>query len=163
MKKLKSITREGIAHALEKAERYRLLNEPSEAESICRDILELEPTNQKAIVLLILSLSDQFNSGTSDLEARNLVKKIEDAYQQTYYRGIISERLAKATLSRGALGASFDAYEWLTDAMEAFEEAERIRPQGNDDSILRYNTCVRIIQKHTLRERQREMVEPPLE
>jgi len=162
MKKLKSITREGIQHAIEKAERYRLLNEPSEAESICRDILELEPNNQKAIVLLILTLSDQFETGTSDAEARNLIKKIEDNYQKVYYKGIISERLAKATLDRGALGASFDAYEWLIDAMDAFEEAERIRPAGNDDAILRYNTCVRIIQKHTLRERQLE-TEPPLE
>lgn len=163
MKKLKSITREGIASSLEKAERYRLLNEPSEAESICRDILELEPDNQKAVVLLILTLTDQFESGTSDTEARNLLKKIEDNYQKIYYRGIIFERLAKATLDRGALGASFDAYEWLNEAMEAFEEAERIRPAGNDDAILRYNTCVRIIQKHMLRERQRETVEPPLE
>jgi hypothetical protein len=156
MKKIKSITHEGLALALEKAERYRLLNEPSEAESICRDILELEPDNQKAIVLQILTLSDQFENGTSDTEAKNLLKKIEDNYQRIYYRGIILERLAKATLNRGALGASFDAYEWLTDAMKAFEDAERIRPAGNDDAILRFNTCLRIIQKHNLHERQRE-------
>ena len=35
--------------ALEKALRYRLLNEPVEAESICRDVLEVDPDNQAAL------------------------------------------------------------------------------------------------------------------
>ena len=57
--RLKPISPESVAGALAKAERYRLLNEPEEAESICRDILEIEPDNQQALVSLILALTDQ--------------------------------------------------------------------------------------------------------
>ena len=31
---------------------------------------------------------------------------------------------------------------------EIFEEAERLRPAGNDDAILRWNACVRFLQSH---------------
>ena len=59
MFELKPISHESVAGALAKAERYRLLNEPGEAESICRDILEIEPGNQQALISLILALTDQ--------------------------------------------------------------------------------------------------------
>ena len=52
----KPISRDAIPAALAKAERYRLLNEPGEAESICLDILQIEPANQEAIVTLLLHL-----------------------------------------------------------------------------------------------------------
>jgi len=42
MYELKRLTKEAVPRALEKAERYRLLNEPTEAESICQDILRVE-------------------------------------------------------------------------------------------------------------------------
>jgi len=45
---------------LTKAERYRLLNEPEEAESICRDILDVDPTHEAALVNFLLALTDQF-------------------------------------------------------------------------------------------------------
>jgi len=56
---LKSISHDSVSGALAKAERYRLLNEPVEAESICRDILEIEPDNQQALISLLLALTDQ--------------------------------------------------------------------------------------------------------
>ena len=49
-----------IPGALEKAEHYRLLNEAREAESICLDILDIDPENQKALVTMLLALTDQF-------------------------------------------------------------------------------------------------------
>src|SRR5262245_55012267 len=104
MFELKPITNEGIPRALEKAERYRLLNEPEEAESICRDILQVEADNQKALILLILTLSDQFNH-ISSKEAENLLPRLKDGYQKAYYTGIILERLAKAALHRGTPGS----------------------------------------------------------
>jgi uncharacterized protein YeeX (DUF496 family) len=162
MHTLKTITKEGIQRALEKVERYRLLNEPSEAESICRDILQVEPDNQKAIAMLILSLSDQFHNGLSDKEAKSLIEKLRDDYQRNYYTGILLEREAKAAIHRGSYGSNFDAYEWISEAMEAFDKAAAIRPAGNDDSILRYNACVRTIQRHHLTERA-ESREPSLE
>jgi hypothetical protein len=30
--------------------------------------------------------------------------------------------------------------------MHCFEEAEKVRPQGNDDALLRWNRCLRLLQ-----------------
>ncbi len=163
MIELKPITKEGVPRALEKIERYRLLNEPAEAESICRDILNVDPGHQKALIMLILTLSDQFSKGVTEKEASTLLNQLKDNYQRSYYRGIILERLAKAALTRSGHGGHFDAYEWLLEAMEAFEEAGAIRPPGNDDSLLRWNACARTIERYRLSPRGKEMAEPPLE
>ena len=48
--------------ALEKAERYRLLNEPILAESICLDILDADPQNAKAVVTMLLAITDRSSS-----------------------------------------------------------------------------------------------------
>ena len=64
--KIKCISTAGIAAAIDKAERYRSLNEPEEAESICRDILAIEPQHQLAVRLLGLALTDQFTCRGSD-------------------------------------------------------------------------------------------------
>lgn len=162
MFELKPITKEGIPRALEKVERYRLLNEPSEAESICRDILKVDHNHQKALMLLILTLSDQF-SNISSKEAETLLPKLTDDYQRAYYTGIVLERLAKAALTRGTPGSDHDAYEWLEEALAAFEKAGTIRPAGNDDAILRWNTCVRTIESHRLTPREKEFTGPVLE
>lgn len=162
MFELKPITKEGIPRALEKVERYRLLNEPAEAESICRDILDIEPDHQKALAMLVLTLSDQFSHGTSAKEATSLLKQLKDPYQKKYYHGIVLERQAKAALNRRTPGSEYDAHEWLTEAMEAFESAIAVRPTGNDDAILRWNACVRTIYRQKLTPRGKES-EPILE
>ena len=36
-----------------------------------------------------------------------------------------------------------DAYDWLRHAMEWYEQAEALRPPGNVDAVLRWNSCVR--------------------
>jgi len=163
MHTLKPITKEGIQHALEKVERYRLLNQPAEAESICRDILAVDPDHQTALCMFILSLSDQFVTGMAPKDAREAISKITDDYERAYYNGILRERLAKAAIARGGYGSNFDAYEWLMEAIEAFQKAAAIRPAGNDDAILRHNACVRTIQRHHLQPRAKESREPLLE
>ena len=92
MFQLKSISKEGISVALEKAERYRLLNEPWLAESICFDILEVEPNNTKAIVTLLLAITDQFSTASlaNVNQARQLLYRLPDEYMRHYYGGIIS-------------------------------------------------------------------------
>lgn len=150
MFELKPISKESIPRALEKVERYRLLNEPAEAESICRDILKIDPDNQDALIMFILTLTDQFNQGVSGREAHALVPHIKDDYKREYYRGIILEREAKAALSRALPGSNFDAYEWLEDAMEAFEKADNLSASDNDDAILRWNACARTIERYKL-------------
>ncbi|MFL5800417.1 MAG: hypothetical protein ACJ8CR_01605 [Roseiflexaceae bacterium] len=165
MFQLKSLSMEGITAALDKAERYRLLNEPREAESICLDVLEIDPENQKALVTLLLSITDQFGRRAPDAarQARELLPRLRDEYERTYYAGIIFERQAKAVLKRGMPGGEFQAYDWFRNAMDLFEKAESIRPPGNDDALLRWNTCVRIIMQYKLTPRQEDYVEPFLE
>ena len=143
---LKPITAESIPRAIEKAERYRLLNEPAEAESICLDILRLDPENQRALVVLLLALTDQFERfAVSIQQAQEILPRLRDAYERAYYAGIIYERQAKAHLQHGGLRSGPMAYGWLREAMECYENAERIRPAGNDDAILRWNACARVL------------------
>ena len=165
MFQIKKISKDSIPEALEKAERYRLLNQPWLAESICQDILEADPQNSKSIIILILAITDQF--GTTSLvdtnQAIKLLPKLSSDYERFYYRGIICERQGKSTLNKGIWDGSFIAYEWLRDAMDNYEKAEAIRPPGNDDSILRWNTCARMIMHHKLEAKNETYYEQPLE
>jgi len=165
MFELKPLSKEGIAAALEKAKRYRLLNEPMEAESICLDILEVDPENKEAIIMLLLALTDQFDKELSveANQANELLPRLKDEYERNYYAGIICERQAKAILHRGVPGSKHVAYQWFYDAMEYFQKAEAKHPPGNDDAILRWNTCARIIMQNNLTPRQEEDVEHFLE
>jgi hypothetical protein len=168
MFELKPITRDGVAAALQKAERYRLLNEPASAESICRDVLEIEPDNQQALIMLVLSLSDQFATGeemTAHVrEAREILARVTDEYKRAYYNGIVCERRARAQMRLGAPGSESIAYDWFREAMEWFEKAERIRPPGNDEAILRWNTCARVLNtSEHIRPEPAEEYEPSFE
>ena len=145
-RQLKTISKNGIAEALAKVQHYRYLNQAEEAESICRDILAADPENQMALRQLGLAITDQFTGGIADRfnEAHSCFEKLTNAYERSYYLGIVNERRAKAQLRAGhtahSLLASFE------NAMRCFEEAEKIRPQGNDDALLRWNRCLRLMQ-----------------
>jgi hypothetical protein len=143
---LRPLSKGGIESALERAERYRLLNEPSQAESICLDILEIDAENQKALVLLLLAITDALpqQPGWAS-RALALVPRLSGDYNRAYYAGLIHERLARAIVSRGGMGWGHGAFSALTRAMKHFEQAEELRPPGNDDSILRFNACVRLM------------------
>ena len=147
---LKPITREGTPAALQKAERYRLLNDSSAAESICLDVLEIDPDNQEAVISLLLSITDQFSEemGEGVRRAREILPRISDEYERMYYAGIICERRARAQLHRGTLGSAEVAAEGFREAMGWYERAEPIRPKGNDEAILRWNTCARMLGRH---------------
>jgi hypothetical protein len=146
---LKTLSPEAVPRALAKAERYRLLNEPGEAESICLDALEADADNQEALVTLLLALTDQFDDdATSRLsDAWKCAERMRSDYDRAYYTGIIWERRAKARLRRGVPDCGPRAYEWLREAMNWYEKAEPIRPAGNDDALLRWNTCARLIMR----------------
>jgi hypothetical protein len=163
---LKPIAPTAIPRALQKAERYRLLNQPWAAESICQDVLAVEPGNQEALISLLLSLSDQFTDVPADAyrRARELLPQIGDLYRREYYTGIVAERRALAELQHGAHGSGTNAYEWLREAMEAYERAERIEPADSDDATLRWNTCVRLLNtRPELTPRAEQLYEPALE
>ncbi len=148
MFELKSLSVEAVPAALEKANRYRLLNEPGAAESIYLDILAIEPDNQEALRNIVLAMSDRFckDYAIGDARITEYVTRIKSDYERTYYTGIMYERRAKAELAKGGVGA----YELFRQAMGCFETAEAMRPAGKDDAILRWNGCVRIIKRNNL-------------
>lgn len=155
--KLKSISPDGIPHALEKAERYRLLNDPAQAESICRDVLAVDSDNQDALRTLILTLTDQLGpqgGGLIAREARELVMQLSTEYERAYYSGIVDERETRAYLGHKNVVRSA-AYDGFRHAMEWYEKAEALRPPGNVDPMLRWNSCLRTI--------EREKLEPEIE
>lgn len=150
MFEIKRISPDAIPTALEKAMRYRLLNEPMQAESICIDILELQPENRDALITLLLALTDQFDRHNSERvrRAREVLDRIDDQYSRLYYEGIICERQAKAHVRQGGPGSGHYAFVLLQKAMDLYEEAQAHSPEGTDDAVLRWNTCARIIMTH---------------
>ncbi len=155
---------EAIPGALAKAERYRLLNEPVEAESICLDVLRIDPDNQEALRMMLLAITEQFDEeGTAGTvkRAQEVVAQLADDYERQYYAGIMTERRAKAHLRHDSPGVGFVAYDWLREAMRRYEAAEALRPAGNDDAILRWNACARILMRNpALRAATEEPSEP---
>lgn len=166
MFELKSLSTDAIPAALSKAERYRLLNEPVEAESICLDVLAVDPHHREALVTLLLALTDQFEEdlGGAVTRAQEVLRRFDREYDREYYAGIIAERRARAVMRHTTPGSHAAAYEYLRDAMTHFERAEVLRPPGNDDALLRWNTCVRMLERHPqMRPAAEERFEPMLE
>lgn len=147
MLELKKLPVAAIPAALAKAERYRLLNEPFEAESICLDILEADPHNAGAMVTLILALSDEFSrtgaQGVQDAQA--LVPRLPHEYERAYYAGIICERWVKSQLG---LKPAHTLYHWVREALEYFERAAALAPADNADAVLRWNSAARLLNAH---------------
>lgn len=149
MYKLKPVSRDGIETALAKAERYRLLGEPNEAESICLDILEIDPANRQARISLILALTDEIPQEDGFFtRAMEVIPGLESPYDRAYYSGIAWERRAKARYGSKRVGFNRYVYDWIVRALQFFGEAEALRPAGNDSSILRWNACVRFLERH---------------
>jgi hypothetical protein len=150
MFELKALTLEAIPAALEKALRYRVLNQPEQAESICEDVLRVEPDNQEALAMLILARTDRFGGprAVSPQRARELLPRLQGEYERAYYDGIIWEREAIARLRSDLPGMGPTIFACFRRAMECYQRGEHIRPPGNDDALLRWNSCVRIINAH---------------
>jgi len=148
MFELMQISTAAIPRAIAKAERYRLLNEPEEAESICQDVLQVDPDNQEVVAMLILAITDQFgrhpevNMG----DANRVLLKLQSGYDRSYYAGVIAERWAKAQLRKGA--HSSVASSFFAEALDCYARAMASSPAGNDDAILRWNACVRFMERN---------------
>jgi hypothetical protein len=149
MYELKRISAAAVPRALEKAERYRLLNEPHEAESICLDVLAIDPGNERALVTLVLALSDQFGERLLEAypQAAARLAELPTAYSREYYGALLCERRARAHRRRGGPASGHTAYEWLLRALAGFERAIALREPDNDDAVVRWNTCVRMLEK----------------
>ena len=160
---LKPISVAAIPKAIKRAEQYRLLNEPEQAESICLDILDAQPGDQHTLTVLILAITDQFGrEGSAGVRhAQEYVTKLDDEYQRYYYGGLTVERQARAYLGRGKSRVA--AYEYFRDAMDHYEKAERIRPEDDDSALLRWNACLRTIRRGQLQPAPPGEREQPLE
>ncbi len=139
---MKTLTHGAIPAALAKAERYRLLNEPEEAESICRDVLAVEPANEAALVMFLLAVTDLFPRRTLR-DAQEVQARLASAYDRAYYGGIILERWAKAQLDHVPPNVT---YHLISDALAAYAEAQKLGGDDNPDAILRWNACVRLLE-----------------
>ncbi len=146
------ISAEAIPGALSKAERYRYLNEPWQAESICRDVLAVDPENQMASILLVLSLTDQFERGISDNEISHtlrIVERLTDEYHRAYYSGIVHERQAIAVFRSHPDYRSRKRVQVLfQNAMDCYMQARAIQPPNNDEAALRWNACIRFLERN---------------
>src|SRR5579884_469697 len=160
---LKPISRESIPEALAKAERYRLINEPDLAESICLDILAIAPDDQKALITLLLARTDQFGAGGAPERAREVLPRLKGEYERAYYAGIVWERIAHKQRRSATLGSNSTAYHSFSEAMSFYERAEKLRPAANEDAILRWNTCARIIMNNpSIRPLPQDEIQPIL-
>ena len=150
MMELKRLSTAAIPGALAKAERYRLLNEPEEAQSICEDVLRADPANFEAVRTLILALTDSFPSHDPNNvgRAQELVARLPSEYERAYFAGLVAERRARALMTRGGPGRALPAGDLLREAMRAFERAESVKPADNDDALLRWNACVRFFERY---------------
>ena len=143
---LKRLPRASVDAAIAKAEHYRDLNQPEEAESICLDVLDLEPGHVKAWKLLGLAITDRFPSGQVGLleQAIHAFEKLPDPYERTYHLGVAWERAAKAHVEKNESHSAVASFE---HALALFEKAEHMRPDL-PDPILRWNRCVRLLISH---------------
>jgi hypothetical protein len=78
--------------------------------------------------------------------AKHVLPRLEGEYEQAYYEGIIYERWAKAQLDRGLPDEA--ASNWLWEALRCYERAEQLSTPDEPDAILRWNACVRVLDRH---------------
>ena len=147
MSELKRLAGDDVSSALALAEQCRAIGEPDEAESMCLDVLELEPENQAALVLLLLARTDLLERGLPRGvdRAREVLPRLAGDYERAYYGGVICERQAKYVLGQRGKRSGFVAFDWFRYAMEHFEEAIQLEPE-RIEAVLRFNTCIRLIQ-----------------
>lgn len=150
MFELKRLSTSAIPAALAKAERYRLLNEPEEAQSICEDILAADPANFDAVRTFLLALTDTFahHDGNNVSRAQELVARLPSEYERAYFAGLVAERRARALLARNGPGRALTAGDFVREAMRQFERAEAVKPADNDDALLRWNACARLFVRY---------------
>jgi tetratricopeptide (TPR) repeat protein len=146
---LKPLKARNLAAAVALAKHYRDLNQPEEAESICRDVLDVTPDDHEALRTLGLALTDQFPTLWATLfdEASAIFKKLPFEYERVYYTGIAWERFAKAQLARGNAANAIHAFE---EAIARFEAADGLGSGDDPAPILHYNRCVRALTTNPL-------------
>ena len=149
------IDKNAINATLDKAKQYRSLLEPELTISICLDIFAIDENNQEALVIYILAMTDLYthtNAKVPEQKITNAIQQLNSEFHRLYYQGIALERKARS-LMKNTMSRSF-AYNLLIEAITLYEDAQKISLEKCDDSILRYNACVRTIKNEHLSPRQ---------
>ncbi len=141
---LKQLRARNLTAAVALAKHYRDLNQPEDAESICRDILEVSPGSDDAWRTLGLALTDQFPASWMTLfdDACAAFAKLSSQYERMYYTGIAWERYGKAQLVAGRANNAIHAFE---QAIRLFDKADEMGMADDPGPILHYNRCVRAL------------------
>jgi len=141
---LKQLRARNLRAAVDLAKQYRDLNQPEDAESICRDVLEVSPYDEDAWRTLGLALTDQFASSWMMLfdEACAAFSNLRSEYEKLYFTGVAWERYAKAQLGAGHSNNAIHAFE---QAMELFDRADGLGSADDPRPVLHYNRCVRAL------------------
>jgi len=141
---LKQLRARDLEAAVALAKHYRDLNQPEDAESICRDILDVSPGSDDAWRTLGLALTDQFPTSWMRLfdDACAAFAKLSSHYERMYYTGIAWERYAKAQLELGNNKNAIHAFE---QAIRLFDEADELGSSEDPGPILHYNRCIRAL------------------
>ncbi len=144
------IHKTAIPNVLKKAKQYRLLLEPDLAISICIDIFAIDANNQEALIIYILALTDKLSNGckVTDKKILDTIAKLSTKFYKDYYTGIFLEKKARAML-KNTMSKSF-AYAAFMQAIKAYKQAEKLADKDCSDAILRYNSCLRTIEKQHL-------------
>ena len=145
---LKSLSPKAIPGALGLASDSRQGGQSQTCESICLDVLQAEPGNQEALRLLVLSHADRFDAESTEHEmaARDAQSRLTGEYDRAFYDAYILHRSAQVAIASGSPSSARVVYALLARAMASYEDAERSRPEGNDDAILLWNACQRLMQ-----------------
>ena len=145
---LKTLGADQVSSALAAAEQCRAGGEAETAESICTDILEVDPGNARAIELLLWSRVDLLGEGRyGGVErAQEALALVQSDFERHYLEGVICEQQARFLIGKRGRHSSRVAYDWFRHAMDAFEEAARIAPDRPEAS-LRWNACLRSIER----------------
>ena len=155
---LRPISASAVPKAIKKAEHYRLLNDAEQAESICLDILAVDPGDEQALVVLILAITDQFgrSGGPSvNVALAEYLKRARRPVPAQLLRGPGRRAQARGPRSASQSGSSF-AYDGFADRDGVLREGERHPPADDDEAILRWNACVRTIERAHLEPRPAE-------
>ena len=141
-----------------------MLNEPGEAESICLDILETDPENQPALITLLLALTDRFSKGygVSDTQANHCSRGSRANTSAPTTRGFWPSAGPRRNSRRDTPGPVITPT-MIVRSDAAVREGRNVRPPGNDDALLRWNTCARMMAKNKLAARDEDRTEPVLE
>ena len=120
-----------------------------ETESICLDILELDPNHRSTLDLLLRCRIELLKKGLpqSVARAQELIPQLDSDFDQAFYSGMIREAQARYLLEKRGRATSGVAYSWFRHAMDDFAAASNL-DAGRVEPKLHWNACLRTLENN---------------